>query len=110
MQTTQQRQLIDPRAIRNVSLIALVFAVGTALGTMIDIDPTAVSGPASVPIGDRSYDAVEETRADRGLSVPAGDRSYDAVEETRADRGLSVPAGDHSYDAVEETRADRGLD
>jgi hypothetical protein len=90
MQSTQQRHLIDPRAILIVSLMTLVFAGGTALGAMLDLDQAAVSGPVSIPAGDRSYDAVEETRADRGLSIPAGDRSYDAVEETRADRGLSV--------------------
>lgn len=89
MQTTQQRQLDEPRTIRSVSLMALVFAIGTALGAIIDIRPT-VSSAATVPVGDRSYDAVEETRADRGLSVPVGDRSYDAVEQTRADRGLSI--------------------
>ena len=69
MQSTQQRHLIDPRAVRNVSLMTLVFAVGTALGTMIDFDPTTLPAPASVAIGDRSYDAVEETRADRGLPI-----------------------------------------
>lgn len=89
MQTTQQRQLAEPRTILSVSLMALVFAIGTALGAIIDIRPT-VSSAATVPVGDRSYDAVEETRADRGLSVPVGDRSYDAVEQTRADRGLSI--------------------
>lgn len=89
MQTTQQRQLDEPRTILSVSLMALVFAIGTALGAIIDIRPT-VSSAATVPVGDRSYDAVEETRADRGLSVPVGDRSYDAVEQTRADRGLSI--------------------
>jgi hypothetical protein len=110
MQTTQQRHLIDPRPILKIASMALVFAVGTALGTVIEFGPTTVAGPASIPVGDHSYDAVEETRADRGLSIPVGDRSYDAVEETRADRGLSIPVGDRSYDAVEETRADRGLD
>ncbi len=89
MHTTQQRHLIDPRALI-VPLMALVFAAGTALGSIVDIDAPTIAGPMAVPAGDRSYDAVEETRADRGLSVPAGDRSYDAVEETRADRGLSV--------------------
>lgn len=60
MQTTQQRQLDEPRTILSVSLMALVFAIGTALGAIIDIRPT-VSSAATVPVGDRSYDAVEET-------------------------------------------------
>ena len=110
MHTTQQRHLIEPRAILIVPLMALVFATGIALGAIVDQHPGAVSGQVSVPAGDRSYDALEETRANRGLSVTVGDRSYDAVEETRADRGLSVQAGDRSYDAVEETRATRGID
>ena len=87
MHSTQQRHLIEPRAFLIVPLMALVFATGIALGALVDGQWT-VSGLVSVPAGDRSYDAVEDTRADRGLAVPAGDRSYDAVEDTRADRGL----------------------
>ena len=109
MQATRPQQFIDTRTISLIGFMVLVFAAGTVVGGAVDADLPAVQG-LSVPAGDRRYDTVEETRANRGLSVPVGDDSYDAVEETRADRGLSVPAGDHSYDAVEETRADRGLE
>jgi hypothetical protein len=109
MHTTQQHKLTEPRTLVLVPFMAIVFAAGTLLGAVADIDLPS-GGAVSIPAGDRSYDALEETRADRGLSIPAGDRSYDALEETRADRVLSIPAGDRSYDALEETRADRGID
>jgi hypothetical protein len=87
MHTTQQHSLIEPRNIVLVTFMALAFAAGTLLGAVADFDlPTGSA--VSLPAGDRSYDALEETRADRGLSIPAGDRSYDALEETRADRGI----------------------
>jgi hypothetical protein len=111
MHATNTRQIVDPRAGLAAVAAAVIFAAGIALGSAIDLDGPAAGDPTlSVPVGDRSYDALEDTRADRGLSIPVGDHSYDALEDTRADRGLSVPAGDHSYDALEDTRADRGLD
>jgi hypothetical protein len=108
MQATRSQQLIDTRTISLIAIMVLVFAAGTAVGGALDADLPAAQGVSVA--GDRRYDAVEETRANRGLSAPAADGSYDAVEETRANRGLSAPAADGSYDAVEETRADRGID
>jgi hypothetical protein len=111
MQATQQPTFSQPRTALVAPILAVVFAAGTVLGMVIGVGAPGIGQQVvSVPAGDRSYDALEETRANRGLSVPAGDRSYDALEETRANRGLSVPAGDRSYDALEETRANRGLD
>jgi hypothetical protein len=105
MHATRPQQLIDTRTISLIAVMVLVFAAGTVVGGAVDIDlPTA---PGVSVVGDHRYDAIEETRAGRGLSVPAGDRRYDAVEETRVG-GKSVPLGDRRYDAVEETRA--GLD
>jgi hypothetical protein len=88
MHTTQQHSLIEPRTIVLVAFMALAFVAGTVLGTAADLELPAAGGTVAIPAGDRSYDALEETRADRGLSIPAGDRSYDALEETRADRGI----------------------
>jgi hypothetical protein len=111
MRATQQPTFSQPRTALAVPILAVVFAAGTVLGMVIGVQAPGIGNQvATVPAGDHRYDALEETRADRGLSVPAGDRRYDALEETRAGRGLSVPAGDHRYDALEETRADRGLD
>ncbi|HEX2469146.1 MAG TPA: hypothetical protein VHK05_01035 [Candidatus Limnocylindrales bacterium] len=110
MQALQDRHLVDPRPAIAAAGAAVIFAAGIVLGTLIDPDAATLGTVSAVPVGDRSYDAVEETRLRLGSSPTSVDRSYDAVEETRANRGLSVPAGDHSYDAVEETRADRGLE
>ena len=59
-------QLIDTRTILLIPFMVLAFSAGAVVGSAVHAD---------VP-------------ADRGLSVPAGDRSYDALEETRADRGI----------------------
>jgi hypothetical protein len=88
MQALQKRHVVEPRIGIAALGAAAIFAAGMILGTLIDPDAVTIGSATDVPIGDRSYDAVEETRADRGLSVPMGDRSYDAVEQTRADRGL----------------------
>jgi hypothetical protein len=107
MHATNTRQLVDPRAGFAAVAAAGIFAAGIVLGTMIHPDAPTVGSQVVVPLGDRRYDAVEETRLG-GLSVPLGDRRYDAVEETRLGLGSSPASVDRSYDAVEETRA--GLD
>lgn len=85
MQATNTRQVVDARTGAAAVLAAIIFAAGIALGSFMDLGLPGLGGATAVPLGDRSYDAVEETRA-RGFSqsVPLGDRSYDAVEETRA--------------------------
>ncbi len=110
MHATNTRQLVDPRAGLAAVAAAVIFAAGIVLGTMIDAGASTVGSQVAVPLGDRRYDAVEQTRLDRGLWVPLGDRRYDAVEESRLSRDLSVPLGDRRYDAVEETRAERGIE
>jgi hypothetical protein len=88
MHATNARQLVDPRAGLAAVGAAIIFAAGIVLGTMIHPDASTVGSQVVVPLGDRRYDAVEETRLDRGVSVPLGDRRYDAVEETRLDRDI----------------------
>jgi hypothetical protein len=110
MHATPTRHLADPRIGVVTAVAAAIFATGIALGTWIAPDASLVRSPIVVPAGDRSYDAVEATRADRGVAVPAGDRSYDAVEETRADRGASVPTDPQNFDALQKIHAARGTD
>ncbi|HET9084338.1 MAG TPA: hypothetical protein VFN41_08005 [Candidatus Limnocylindrales bacterium] len=94
MQATQQQTLKEPRTALAAVVLAVAFSTGTVLGLAI-----GVSGPkfgptvTAAPIGDRSYDAIEETRAASGLLTIAGDRSYDAIEDARTIRGVSAPAG-----------------
>lgn len=88
MQATNTRQLVDPRAGIAAVAAAVIFAAGIVLGTLIDPDAPAVGSQVAVPVGDRRYDAIEETRLDRGLSVPVGDRRYDAIEESRANHDV----------------------
>jgi len=110
MDTTSDRHLVDPRSGAAAAVGAAIFAVGIVLGTLIIPGAPAVGSPVAVPVGDRSYDALEETRADRGLSVPVGDRSYDALEETRADRGLSGPVASQDFETLRKIHAERGTD
>ncbi len=114
MHATSTQTRADTGKALAVVLAALIFAAGIALGTAIGISLMPAAAPAAAEVQALDPDApwFREHRDGEinAASGPAGDRSYDAVEETRADRGLSLPAGDRSYDAVEETRADRGID
>jgi hypothetical protein len=51
-----------------------------------DIAP-AVGSSTAAPVGDRSYDAVEQTRADRGLSGPVFIQNFDALKKIHEKRG-----------------------
>ena len=84
MQAANTRHAMDHRAGAAAFLAAIIFAAGIALGSFIDLSVPSVGGAVSVPVGDRSYEAAEKTRANGGLSVPVGDRSYEAAEKTRA--------------------------
>ncbi len=92
MHATNTRQLVDPRAGFAALAAAGIFAAGIVLGTMIHPEASAVGSQVSVPLGDRRYDAVEETRLGLGSSPVSVDRSYDAVEETRLVRASPVLA------------------
>ena len=81
MHTTQQHFLLEPRAILLTLSMALVFVAGTAVGVVLDLDLPNLSAPVSMPAGDRSYDALEETRIDRGLTIGA-----DEVSSERRDK------------------------
>jgi len=72
MHATKTGQLVDPRAGLASVAAAVIFAAGIVLGTMINAGASTVGSQAAVPLGDRRYDAVEQTRLDRGLSVPLG--------------------------------------
>jgi heme/copper-type cytochrome/quinol oxidase subunit 1 len=67
MHATTTRHLVDPRSGAAAAVVAAIFAAGIALGTLIASGAPAVGSTVYVPLGDRRYDAVEETRADRGL-------------------------------------------
>jgi hypothetical protein len=88
MHATPTRQLLDPRiGAAAAAVAAAIFAAGLALGTLVT--PVApITAPAvAVPAGDGSYDAVEQTRADRGLAGPVVIQNYDALRKVHAQRG-----------------------
>ena len=87
MHATPTRHLADPRIGVVTAVAAAIFATGIALGTWIAPDASLVRSPIVVPAGDRSYDAVEETRADRGASVPTDLHNFDALQKIHAARG-----------------------
>jgi len=106
MQATQQQTFKGPRSAVPVLIFGVVFASGTIVGMALSTWAPAISiQTLSTPAGDRSYDAIEDARATRGVSISTGDRSYDAIEDARATRGASISTGDGSYDAVEHARA-----
>lgn len=77
-------------------IASIGLAAGVAMAACVGgIDPDAARG-------DGSIDAAERTRSAFG-TVWATDRSYDAVEQTRARH--SAPADD-SYEQAERTRAE----
>ena len=71
MHATDTRQLVDPRAGLAAVAAAVIFAAGIVLGTMINAGASTVGSQVAVPLGDRRYDAVEQTRLDRPMR---GDR------------------------------------
>ena len=92
MHATQQQTFKEPRMALAAVALAVAFSTGTVLGLAI-----GVSGPkfgtvtTAAPVGDRSYDVIEEGRAASGLVTIAGDRSYDAIEKARTSRAATVP-------------------
>lgn len=92
MQTTQHQQFIQPRVILATAAMALLFGAGIFVGAAFDGGLPALGSQVAAPAGDRSYDALEETRASRDLP-------------TRADHGrVWSPTGGTWYttDALEE--------
>jgi len=101
MHATQQQTFKEPRVALAAVALAVAFSTGTVLGLAI-----GVSGPkfgtvtAAAPVGDRSYDVIEEGRAVSGALSVAGDRSYDAIEQARAGTGKTIVEGDRSYRGI----------
>jgi len=101
MHATQQQTFKEPRTALAAIILVVAFSTGTVLGLAI-----GVSGPkfgptvTSAPIGDRSYDAIEASRAASGPLPMAGDRSSDAVEAARAYSGQRDVPGDRSYNGI----------
>jgi hypothetical protein len=110
MQATQQQTFREPRIALAAVMLAVAFSTGTVLGLAIGVSrPQLGSNATAAPLGDRSYDAIEESRAAGRTLTVAGDRSYDAIEESRAVGGSLTIAGDRSYDAIEDVRSGRGV-
>ena len=85
MQATQQQTLRGPRSALPVLMLGVVFVTGTIVGIALSTWVPAISIPTvSTPAGDRSYDAIEDSRATRGVAVSASEPSYDAVEHALA--------------------------
>jgi hypothetical protein len=102
MHATTSPKLIDQQPAAMAVLAAVVFAVGIALGAVMDLRVASTTSSIAAP--DTSYDAVENARAQFGVTVP--DTSYDAVEAARLQIFVTT---DTSYDAVEATRLQIGV-
>lgn len=88
MQATTSPKLIDqqPAALAVLATI-VIFAVGVALGAVMDLD-LKFAPAAAVTAPDTSYDYVEGLRGQAG-AFGAPDTSYDAVEKLRAQSGVT---------------------
>ncbi len=88
----------------SISKIFIVLAVlAVALVTI-----SFVNRSAHVFTADRSYDGVEQARAQRS-HVSSILAVYDQLEALRAQRSVSPLAADSSYDSVEQVRIGRWL-
>jgi hypothetical protein len=88
VQATTSPKLVDqrPAAIAVLATI-VIFAVGIALGAVMDLD-VQLAPAAAVTAPDTSYDYVEGLRGNAG-AFGAPDTSYDAVEKLRAQSGVT---------------------
>ena len=87
MHATTSPKIIDQQPAALAVLAALVFAVGIALGAVMDLDLRIASTTSSIAAPDTSYNAVEGNRAQFGV---APDTSYNTVESLRAQSGVTV--------------------
>src|SRR5574341_770972 len=96
------------------------------VGLLVISAALAVAGfaihPVPAPVADRSYDRLEQIRADRSAAYSAddvidrvraqrgatlvADSSYDLIEQVRIGRSSS-PSADRSYDEIEAVRLQR---
>jgi len=109
MHATQQQTFNQPRTALAAVVLAIAFSTGTALGLAIGISgPKLATVTAAAPIGDRSYDAIEQDRAREGALIVAGDRSYDRIEGARAGSAKTGIGGDRSYRGLLDEGTGRG--
>ena len=99
MQATTSPKFVDQSQTFLVALAAILFAVGIALGSAMDLDLKIAPAAATVSAPDNSYNAVEKTRAQFGV---APDNSYNVVEHLRAQSGVTVAT---EYDVLHAARA-----
>jgi hypothetical protein len=99
MHATTSPKFVDQQQTFLVALAAILFAVGIALGSAMDLDLKIAPAAATVSAPDNSYDAVEKTRAQFGI---APDNSYNQVESLRAQSGVTVAT---EYDVLHAARA-----
>ena len=99
MQATTSPKFVDQNQTFLVALAAILFAVGIALGSAMDLDLKIAPAAATVSAPDTSYNAVEKTRAQFGI---APDNSYNQVEHLRAQSGVTVAT---EYDVLHAARA-----
>jgi hypothetical protein len=99
MHATTSPKFVDQQQTFLVALAAILFAVGIALGSAMDLDLKIAPAAATVSAPDTSYNAVEKTRAQFGV---APDNSYNQVESLRAKSGVTVTTG---YDVLHAARA-----
>ncbi len=72
---------------------------------MVTVSFTAHS--ANVPIANHSYDAIEQTRANRSNAALVS--GYSQIESLRLQRNAPSLASNSSYDLIEQVRSERGF-
>ena len=81
-----------------VVLLVLVAALATV---------SFVTHSANISAMDRSYDSVEQVRAQRTSAFTAAALSYDQIEAVRIKRSDITLAANSGYDAIEQLRLGR---
>ena len=83
--------------------------VGIAIALALVAALTFVNARTSIALaqGDRAYDQIERTRAERWIENGLADRSYDGIENQRL--GAAGSPIDHSYEGLERIRAQRSV-
>jgi hypothetical protein len=99
------RRAETPFSAIHLLIVGAVIAA-TLVAALVAVPALMRGGTTASPI-DRSYDQVEQTRAQLG-SATAQDASYDQVEKFRLQVVLPGQVSDHSYDAVERIRSKVG--
>ena len=88
--------------ISKMFLVLLVLV--TALATV-----SFVTHSANISAMDRSYDNVEQVRAQRTSAFTAAASSYDQIETLRIQRSAIALAANSGYDAIQQLRLGRAF-